>query len=265
MSAALSTQLAPFRLAGAVHDPGKIILDLVVMLAAGGDCPADTAMLRGSEVAGAVASDPTISRLIHRLAADPTGLAALQQAAALARKQAGRHAAGTAAQTPAELVVDVDATLTTAHSEKEDAAPTYKRGFGFHPLLAYADHGATGTGEPVAGMLRAGNANAGTAADHAQILDLITDQLTGPELTRLVVRTDTAACTHDFLHLLTDRGHGYSVGFYARGGVAAALDTIPQSGWIPTIDGDDRQIRDGGWVAEITGLLNLASGRPGCG
>ena len=99
-------------------------------------------------MAGAVASDPTISRLIHRLAGDPSGLAALRQAAALARKQAGRHTAGNAAQIPAELVVDIDATLITAHSEKEDAAPTYKRGFGFHPLLAYADHGATGTGEP---------------------------------------------------------------------------------------------------------------------
>ncbi len=56
------------------------------------------------------------------------------------------------------LVIDVDATLVTAHSEKEHAAPTFKHGFGFHPLLAFVDHGATGTGEPVAMLLRPGNA-----------------------------------------------------------------------------------------------------------
>ena len=254
LAGALSAQLSPFGLHRADHDPGKIILDLVVTLAAGGDCPSDTAMVRGNPVAGSVASEATISRLVHRLAADPNGLATLQQAAALARKRAGRHTSGLPA---GELVVDIDATLITAHSDKESAAPTYKRGYGFHPLLAYADHGAGGTGEPVAGILRPGNANAGTAVDHVQILDLISDQLTATELAHLTIRTDTAACTHDFLQLLTDRRHGYSVGFYARPDVAAALERVPASGWVPTIDDDDRVVRDGAWIADLTDQLNL--------
>jgi hypothetical protein len=55
-------------------------------------------------------------------------------------------------------VIDVDATLVTSHSEKEQAAPTFKRGFGFHPLCAFLGHGAEGTGEPLMILLRRGNA-----------------------------------------------------------------------------------------------------------
>ena len=74
LETALTTQLAGFGRARSAHDPGKIVMDLVVTLAAGGDCPADTAMLRGGHgLFGPVASDPTISRLIHRLAGDPAG------------------------------------------------------------------------------------------------------------------------------------------------------------------------------------------------
>jgi hypothetical protein len=257
---ALSVELAGFRRPRAQHDPGKVVLDLAVMLAAGGDCPADTAMLRGrGEVFGPVASDPTISRLVHALAAEPGGAGALRRAAAQARGRAAGHRPTTAG----EVLVDIDGTLITAHSEKQDAAPTYKRGYGFHPLLAYLDHGAGGTGEPVAAVLRPGNANAGTAADHEAVLDLLEAQLTDRERAALVVRTDTAACTHAFLSLLTRRGHGYTVGFYARADVAEAIGQVPPEAWLPGIDGDCSQgaepvARDGAWVAEITGLLDLA-------
>ena len=63
---------------------------------------------------------------------------------------------------PGSLTTDVDATLITAHSEKERAAGNYKGGFGFHPLAAYADE----TREALGGLLRPGNAGANTAADH---------------------------------------------------------------------------------------------------
>lgn len=260
---ALSAELAGFRRPRAEHDPGKVVLDLAVMLAAGGDCPADTAMLRGRELMfGPVASDPTISRLVHALAADQEGLGALRRAAAQSRSSAAGHRT-LAAGVPAEVLVDIDGTLITTHSEKEDAAPTYKRGFGFHPLLAYLDHGAGGTGEPVGALLRPGKANAGTAADHRAVLDLLEAQLTDEERAALVVRTDTAACTHAFLSLLTERGHGYTVGFYARADVAAAVEALPAAAWLPCIDGDAAAgagpvPRDGAWVAEITGLLDLA-------
>lgn len=257
--AALSQRLEPWRKPTAVHDPGKVVLDLVTMLAVGGDCPADVALLRtGSGLFGPVASSATISRLVATLAAaGEPALAALRAARATARARVQDLTGGPGAGSDeAEVVVDVDATLVDAHSEKESAAPTYKRGFGFHPLLAYLDHGPGGTGEALAGINRRGNANAGTAADHLAILELIQAQLTEGERAKLVIRTDTAACTHAFLGELVERGIGYSVGFYARADVAAAIEALPARAWVPAVDADG-VVRDGAWVAELTELLHL--------
>jgi hypothetical protein len=73
----------------AQHDPGKVVLDLAVALAVGGDCLADVAVLRAKPgVFGLVASDPTVSRLIAALAADaPKALAAIASARGAARAQ----------------------------------------------------------------------------------------------------------------------------------------------------------------------------------
>jgi len=113
------------------HDPAKVITDLAVTLALGGDCLADVALLRAEPgVFGAVASDPTVSRTIDVLAADPKrALAAIDTARASARaavwSAAGAHAPDHGASVDAPVVIDLDATLVTAHSEKELAAPTY--------------------------------------------------------------------------------------------------------------------------------------------
>jgi DDE family transposase len=147
LAAALSDAVGPWRRPLARHDPGKILLDLAVSLAVGGDCLADLAQLRSApEVFGLVASDPTVSRLIDTLAADaPAALAAIVSARAVARARAwalaGEHAPDHHTDASRPLVIDVDATLVTSHSEKECAAPTVKRGFGFHPLWAFCDHG----------------------------------------------------------------------------------------------------------------------------
>lgn len=117
--------LAPWRKPLAIHDPAKIVLDLAVSLAMGGDCLADIAQLRACpEVFGLVASDPTVSRCIDALAADaPAALAAINTARATARARAwslaGEHAPDHAADASSPVVIDVDATLVTAHSEKE--------------------------------------------------------------------------------------------------------------------------------------------------
>ena len=71
---------------------------------------------------------------------------------------AGEHAPDRDTDAGRPLVIDIDAALVTAHSEKEPAAPTFKHGFGFHPLWVFLDHGPSGTGEPLAFLLRAGNA-----------------------------------------------------------------------------------------------------------
>ena len=132
MGRELSGALARWRKPLAVHDPAKVITDLAVMLALGGDCLADVAVLRAEPgVYGPVASDPTISRTIAALAADaPAALKAIDTARAAARARAwelaGEHAPDHHADAKSPLVVDLDATLVTSHSDKENAAPTYQ-------------------------------------------------------------------------------------------------------------------------------------------
>ena len=152
LGAALSQALAPWRKPFAVHDPAKVVTDLALTLALGGDCLADIALLRAEPgVYGSVASDATVSRTVAALAADaPAALKAINTARAAARARAwalaGDHAPGHGADARSPVVIDLDATLVTSHSEKEKAAPTFKRGFGHHPLWAFADHGPMGPG-----------------------------------------------------------------------------------------------------------------------
>jgi hypothetical protein len=273
LDTALSTAVAPWRRPLARHDPGKILLDLAVSLAVGGDCLADLAQLRAApEVFGPVASDPTVSRLIDALAADaPTALAAINTARAAARATAwslaGEHAPDHTAAAAAPLVIDVDATLVTAHSEKECAAPTFKRGFGFHPLWAFVDHGQQGTGEPLAFLLRKGNAGSNTVADHITVLRQALAQLPGGRRPgkNVLVRVDGAGGTHELIAWLTRRRLSYSVGFTLPGDVdsiQATLAEVPPQAWTTAYDADG-QIRLGAWVAELTGLFDLAGWPPG--
>lgn len=116
-----------WRAARSVHDPGKALLDLAVMIALGGDCLADVALVRAQpDLFGAVASDPTISRLIDALGDDPgSAVAAIRRARAAARATVWRHRCPVRAD--GEVVIDLDATLIGAHSEKEGATPNFKR------------------------------------------------------------------------------------------------------------------------------------------
>ncbi|MGH3862261.1 IS1380 family transposase, partial [Actinokineospora sp.] len=253
----------------AVHDPGKVLTDLAIALALGGDCLADVALLRAEPgVFGPVASDPTVSRTIDALAKDaPRALAAIDAARAVARarvwERAGDHAPDAAASAATPLVIDVDATLVTAHSDKESAAPTFKRGYGFHPLWSFLDHGAQGTGEPAAVLLRPGNAGSNTAADHIAVIRQALRQL--PTYTsgrrpgrKVLIRIDGAGATHELLDWLVGQRLSYSVGFTLPTDAAPLIAKIPKSVWSPAYDADG-QIRDGAWVAELTDLLDLST------
>jgi len=158
--------------------------------------------------------------------------------------------------------VDLDATLIGAHSEKEGAAPTFKRGFGHHPLLAFADHGPGGMGEPLAMLLRPGNAGSNTAADHIAVTRAVLAQLPGIDPgrpgRRVLVRTDGAGATHEFVNWLVRRRLSYSLGFTLPCGAERLIDKIPASAWTPAYDSGG-EIRDGAFVAELTGLLDLGS------
>ena len=176
LGAALRVALAPWMSCRAIHHPAKIVVDLAVTLALGGDCLADIALLRAEPaVFGLVASDPTVSRTIDVLAADADRvLKAIDAARAAARAvvwaRSGKAAPNLNVDADRPLIVDLDATLITAHSDKEGARPTFKRGYGTHPLCAFVDHGPDGTGEPLAVLLRPGNAGSNTASDHITVV-----------------------------------------------------------------------------------------------
>jgi DDE family transposase len=263
LSRGLSAGLAPWRAPRAVHDPGKILTDLVVTLALGGDCLADVAVLRAEpELAGPVASDPVVSRLITALAAEsPRALRAIRKVRAAARERAWALAGDRAPGADGSLIpVDIDATIVTAHSEKEQAAPTWKKTYGFHPLTAFADHGTGAAGEALGILLRPGNAGSNTASEHIEAARLALAQLPRRLRRRVLIRTDSGGGTHDFLAWLTSPGRRlhYSVGMTISDDIAQAILTLPDRVWEPAYDAGG-QVRPGAWVAELTGLLDLSA------
>ena len=239
------------------HRAGTVVVDLAVMLADGGDCLSDLAALRDQPgLFGPVASTPTAWRVIERLAGvGEQGLAGLRLARARARRQAWQAGAWM----DGLLAIDLDATLVTAHSDKQGAAGTYKHTFGFHPLAAWLDRG-DGTGEPLAAVLRPGNAAANTAADQIEVVDLALAQL--PKQARqqqpILVRADSAGATHLVLNHLRELGIRFSVGFDLDSRVQTAILDLPETAWSPAIDADGGD-RDGAQVAELA-TLDLAAG-----
>ena len=263
----LSGALAPWRKPLAVHDPAKVITDLALTLALGGDCLADIALLRAEPgLFGRVASDATVSRTIDALAKDaPAALKAINAARAVARARAwslaGTDAPDHDARASAPLIVDLDATLVASHSEKELSRPNFKRGYGFHPLCSFIDHGPGGTGEPLAILLRPGNAGSNTAADHITVLKASLAQLPGHRPgtrpgRKVLIRIDGAGSTHAVLDWLTAQRLSYSVGFSLPAHTPDLLEHIPEHVWAPALDAHD-EIRDGAWGAELTDLLQL--------
>jgi hypothetical protein len=237
------------------HLDAAVLRDLAVVLADGGDCLSNLAVLRDQpELFGPVASTPTAWRVVERVATDPDGLARLRAARAHARARA--WAAG-AHPDVALLVVDADATLVLAHSDaKQGAAGTYKHTFGFHPLLAYLDRGKA-PGEPLAGILRPGNAPAGGSDDLIELVDLALAQLprSASELP-VLVRSDSAGASTRLAWHLREQGVGFSVGMAIDAHVREAVLAQPEAAWTPAVD-PDGQVRHGAEVCELTGWIDL--------
>jgi hypothetical protein len=154
----------------------------------------------------------------------------------------------------APVVIDLDATLVESHSEKQGASPNFKRGFGFHPMLAFVDHGAGGTGEPLVAMLRPGKATANDAADQIAVLDAALAQLPADLRSEVLVRGDTGSGVHGFVWHVHNLGLAYSVGIYARQPVLDALAVLPKQAWRAALDADGHP-REGAQVAELTRWL----------
>jgi DDE family transposase len=251
LTKALSLRLAGVKQRRSGHDPGRVIRDLAVMLADGGDCLADLGALGDQRALfGPVASSSTAFRMIDRIASTPGLLDALAAAHARARERVWELAGA-----PERLTIDLDATLIASRSDKEGAAGTFKGGFGFHPMLAYADE----TGEALAGELRPGNANANTAADQIAVAEAALEQIPTEriETIEILLRVDSAGATHELLDWCRDARIRYSVGYDLTETVREAILEIPDQHWVCALDQDGGQ-RPNGHVAEITQALDLA-------
>jgi Transposase DDE domain group 1 len=248
------------------HDRGRVAVDLATMLADGGEAITDLAVLRGvPELFGPVASDPTAWRLLDSI--EGPELARIRTARAAAREVAWAQLAETRGGLPTViaaglavpgLVLDLDASIVVAHSDKEQATPTWKKTFGFHPLFCFLDN----TREALAGILRPGRAGSNTTADHITVLDQALAQIPDPYRhgPPMLIRSDTAGCTHGFLaHIRSLRDQGvnsfFSVGFPVTEAIRDAIRVA--TAWIPALEADGG-LRDGAQVVEITHLVTAA-------
>jgi Transposase DDE domain group 1 len=274
LTESLSDALAGLRERRSGHDPGRVLTDLAVLLADGGRSISDLAVLRDQPTLfGPVASTATAWRVLDRI--DPAALNRVRAARARAREQlwaqraetvgpVGGHCGG--GRSWPGLRIMFDATLVTAHSDKESAAPNFKGGWGFHPLTAWLDN----TGEALAAVLRPGNAGSNTATDHIAVTDLALAQI--PDEHRhgvpILVSADGAGATRAWLlHLRAQRETGvdleFSVGFTMTATVQAAILALPKQAWTQAINADGSP-REGADVAELTGMLGdlTAAGWP---
>jgi len=237
-----------------VHDPGRLVVDLATMLVDGGDCVSDLGVLhRQPDLFGEVASQSTASRLLH-------ALGERERAAIRAARRVARERAWQLGGRPERVTLDFDAQLLECHTEKESGGPHRKGGFGFHPLHCFLDE----TGEHLAGLLRPGNAGANTAADHITVLEQALAQLPGEVADRerdqpvaLLARADAAGATHSFAAALRERKIGFSLGYYVDERVGRAALALPKRRWRRALDADNEE-REGAWVAELTGQLDLS-------
>ena len=252
-----------------VHDRGRVLVDVATMIADGGEAIADIDVLRHQgQVLGPVASAPTVWRTLDEVT--PARLRKIATARARVRGHVWSQLAAGPDGIPASqvagtdlgatVVLDVDATIVVAHSEKENASPTFKRTFGFHPLGVWCDN----TEEFLTAMLRTGKAGSNTAADHITVLTAAIAQIPAAHREDLLIRCDGAGSSHALLDWLTEHGQvrgrrvEYSVGFAVTEKIRTAIKLVPKQIWTPASDADGG-IREGGDVAELTGLLDLSS------
>ena len=242
------------------HDRGKLLTQLAVMLAGGGECVSDLAALRDQPALfGEVASAPTTWRAVHDI--DDAVLDALRRARASAR--AVVWAGG---GPPEEVILDVDAALVEVHSANKDQARShFKGGFGFHPMFCFLD----ATGEALSGILRAGNATANSGADQLTAVDLAIEQLPEEYRTghrpgddpatvahRIVVRADSAGAVAGFIDGLVERNVEFSVYARVNDALHQAIAAVPADAWAPAVNAAG-EARHAGEVAELD--VDLAS------
>jgi hypothetical protein len=256
------------------HDRGQVLIDVAVALGLGATSVAGAVgVLRQSlAVLQTVASSPTAWRALEELDKDALARVAKARAAQrrtvwvrLADRPDGFPWVAVAGQVwHGWIVIDVDASLVESHSDKQGAAPTYKKHiYGLHPILV----SCANTGEILAVLLRNGNAGSNTVTDHISVLSEAVAQLPARYRRRIIFRADGAGATKDLLAWIkteaAQRGYTwhYSVGFDVTEPVRQAITEVPAQVWAPALTPEDK-VRRGAHVTEISGLLSLADGWP---
>jgi hypothetical protein len=259
LTEAMSGAMSDCGISWHTHDPGVVLTHLAVAIADGADCLADIAALKEQEdLFGPVASVATAWRAVHATAVLELRAIPLALAQARARVWAAAPPVG-------PMIWDFDSTLLNVSSEKEDAAPTYKRGFGFNPLGAWCDN----TKEPLGAMLRPGNAAPGNTDDHLELLEQVVrsvpleyqlghEEDDDPALVvhPILVRADSAGASHRFVQSLSIANFDYSIGFPISGSVLDALLLAQEEDWVRATELDGG-IRDGAEVIELTEIIEL--------
>lgn len=252
LTRALSSGLLGMKERRSGHDPGRVVRDLAVMLADGGECVSDLGGLRDQlALFGGIASNATAYRVIERIASSPELVDALRAAHAKARAHAWELGVK-----PERVTIDLDATLITAHSEKDGAAGNFKGGYGFAPMMAYCEESR----EALAGMLRPGNAGTHSARDQIAAAESALDQIPPEHVQELeiLLRTDSAGAAHELVDWCREGRIGFSVGFDLTEPVRSAILDLPEDAWVPAIEKDGSE-RSNGQVTEITRLIDLDS------
>jgi len=262
LTRALSGAVAAMRRRRGRHDPGRVVRDLAVMLACGGDSVSDMVVLGGQErLFGGIASQATARRAIAWIAEDPARLARLRAARAWARARAWELGVR-----PERMIIDIDATSTTAYSQKEGAHGNFKGGFGHHPFCAYLD----GSRDALGAILRPGNAGSNTGADQVAIVELGLGQLPREaiESDSILVRADGAGSVHELLDYLREGKMNFSVGFDLTAEIRQQVIDRPDQAWTLAVcqDGSPRTVKaeDGelvelAHVCELTDVVDLDS------
>src|SRR6266849_3089536 len=252
-------------------DRGVALVSMAVAIVLGATSMNDITLLAQHEpVLGAAPGDTTVRRTLEL--ADPRTLDKIARVRAKVRAHVWKLIAAAPDGFPwlavagkllaGWLVIDLDATLITAHSGKQGAAPTFKKGYGFHPLGAWLAN----TTESLAMLLRPGNAGSNTFADHAAVLPAAIRQIPARMRTRLLVRVDGAGASHELItHLLSLASRRRTVLFTCGWAITEAderaIAMLPAAAWQAAVE-QEGAVQEDKHVAEITRLLSRAAGWP---
>ncbi|MEO3807344.1 IS1380 family transposase [Nonomuraea sp. B1E8] len=253
-----------------VWDRGIVLVQLAVAMTLGATSMRQIALLAHQEtVFGAPPSDSTVRRTLEPIGADEQVRLRIARARARVRRHVWDLIAATETGFPwlvvagklltGWIVIDVDATLITAHSDKQGASATFKKGYGFHPLAAWCAN----THESLAMLLRTGSAGSNTVADHIRVLSEAITQIPDAYRAKIWIRVDGAGATHDLVEHMkslntTRRTVRFTVGWKITDVDEAAIAELPAGAWQAAVRQDGR-VHPHAHVAELTGLDQRAT------